>query len=176
VEAVRRRVPLSVHRPPRRGPRRQHPPQALHQHCPWPRPNLHCRRTAISSGSHRRRWANAVWKGCASTALRSSRRNMPRSAPAKGSTTWNLRRGRSGGRRHHLGARRHRHLDELHSTTPSSDPWRHHGRVDRLRVDALHLRRHGSSCRLVPTPRPGLSVGVANGDRVPTSGVCVACP
>ena len=25
---------------------------------------------------------------------------------------------------------------------------------------------------LVPTPRPGLSVGVANGDRVPTSGVC----
>ena len=29
---------------------------------------------------------------------------------------------------------------------------------------------------LVPTPRPGLSVGIASGDRVTTSGVCHGVP
>ncbi|XP_039778416.1 uncharacterized protein LOC120645728 [Panicum virgatum] len=118
-------------------------------------------------------------KGCASTAPRNSRRNTPRSAPAKGSTTWNLT------------TVMQRRTPKRRTTSPSRcTPSQASARVPLYNSGAatrgatmVALIDSGSThsfisdamalrVGLVPTPRPGLSVGVANGDRVPIASVC----
>lgn len=141
----------------------------------------HCRPTA-SSTSHKRRWPNATSRACASTAWRSSPKITPRCARARAFTSSPSAPDASsdGDPEEEPPVSVHAITSIPDNTTFQLATMVRDGELPAL-VDSGNTHCFISKTAthrlgLAITSRPGLSVGVANGNRVSSLGVCTSAP